>query len=1510
MRMMDCVLKKLIQWSVAGMVVASLAVQAQTADEGESRASVLHKMDAGAPQDLIVVYDDKAIEAQTRVMQTEQGLPAHHPRIRDHKADRYASHKHNSLMAMSSQDAEVVKDFSHLPANLVRVHSRQALERLLAQPGVAGVYENRIEQKMLAQSLPLVGQPQVAAQGNLGAGTSVAVLDTGVDYTKTAFGSCTAPGVPASCKVVYAKDFAPGDGKLDSDGHGTNVAGIMAGVAPGTKIIALDVFGAGGTANSSDILSAISWVIANKSTYNIVAMNLSLGSGKFTQAVTNGIYNTAVAQARAAGVLTIAASGNDGYTNSLSQPAATAGVVSVGAVYDSNMGGFNWGSPLRCTDKTSAADKVTCFSNSASFLTLLAPGSQILAAGITEGGTSQAAPHVAGAVAVLRAAFPAESLDQTVARLSNGVLVTDSRNDIAKPRLNLPLALGVTAACSYSLSETSHAFDSSSASATVTVSSTTGCDWHAASNASDSSWMTVTVGSSGSGNGTVSYSVTANPNVAARTGTLTVAGQTYTVTQSGSVGNFANMLLNSGFEEGAVSWVDQTANGYPVITSYINPVTVGNSWYAWLCGYNNCTDTLYQDITIPADSQNAYLQFSYQVQTTETSSSTAYDAMTVRIYSPASARTYSTLASLSNLNATADPVQSPQYDLSAYKGQTLRLQFSATTDATFATDFLLDDVHLMVTGSAPDTQPPTVPGGLSAAAISTSTVNLAWSVATDNVAVTAYKLYRDGALLVSIGNVLTYSDTGLLAGISHSYTVAACDAAGNCSAPSLVAVAITPTAEGDTQSPTVPVNFNGTATSVSAIKLSWGAATDNVGVAQYKVYRNGTLLAALGKVSGYTDSGLTPSTGYSYTVAACDAAGNCSAQSSAVSVSTLSPFDSSAPLIIDGAVSVNWSGNVVTMSIENISNRSYSMTSGSLRIELWAFDTPFTGSESGYKTASIRTSAITGGLDRLAPRQSLTGLTLNLPYTAPTADHSNFVIFVTEYSATCSLNDKFCYAYYVNLYESQPPTAPTGLIASTVGSSQINLAWTASSDNVGVATYKVYRHGNLLTLLGNVTAYSDLGLAASTNYIYTVAACDAVGNCSAQSAVASATTQSAPDTQSPSVPTGLTATALGSSQVKLVWTAASDNVGVTAYKIFSSAALVVTLDKVTTTTRATVPSTTYRYTVSACDAAGNCSAQSAPASVTTPALADTTAPTVPPGLSATSVNETTINLVWTAATDNVGVTAYRVYRTGSLLATLGNVTSYSDTGLRGATAYSYTVQACDALGNCSDQSTAALATTPSPTTVLSETLGLLQGWNLVGNGSQMPIQVTTSFSDPHQFVTIWKWDATQSTWCFYAPALAVQGGTVLTDYASSKGYQLLSSVAAGEGFWVNAAQVASVTLPAITAMTAISASDFQDGRPRSLKNGWNLIAIGNALTPSAFNRALSASPPTVGVIPLNLTTLWAWDNLQAKWYFYAPNLESQGGTALSDYIVNKGYLDFTATHKLLGPGVGFWVNKP
>ena len=186
--------------------------------------------------------------------------------------------------------------------------------------------------------------------------------------------------------------------------------------------------------------------------------------------------------------------------------------------------------------------------------------------------------------------------------------------------------------------------------------------------------------------------------------------------------------------------------------------------------------------------------------------------------------------------------------------------------------------------------------------------------------------------------------------------------------------------------------------------------------------------------------------------------------------------------------------------------------------------------------------------------------------------------------------------------DTQAPTVPAGLTTTPINSNQVDLAWSASTDDVGVTAYKVYRSGALLATLGNVTSYSNSGLTASTTYSYTVSACDAAGNCSSQSSSASATTQSAADTQPPTAPTGLTATSTSASQIDLSWTYSIDNVGVTSYKVYRNGALLATLGNVTSYGNSGLTGlTTYSYTVSACDAAGNCSASSAPVSVATQA---------------------------------------------------------------------------------------------------------------------------------------------------------------------------------------------------------------------------------------------------------------------------------------------------------------------
>jgi chitodextrinase len=252
---------------------------------------------------------------------------------------------------------------------------------------------------------------------------------------------------------------------------------------------------------------------------------------------------------------------------------------------------------------------------------------------------------------------------------------------------------------------------------------------------------------------------------------------------------------------------------------------------------------------------------------------------------------------------------------------------------------------------------------------------------------------------------------------------------------------------------------------------------------------------------------------------------------------------------------------------------------------------------------------------------------------------------------------------------------------------------------VGVAGYTIYRDNTqLATVPGSLLSYTDSSAAPSTTYAYTIDAFDAAGNHSPQSSPVSVTTPAASDTQAPSVPSGLTATASSPSQVDLAWQASTDNVGVAGYSVYRDGALLNTVSGNTLafSDNTAQPSTTYSYTVDAFDAAGNHSAQSNPVSVTTPALQDTQAPSIPGGLTAVAASATQVNLTWQASTDNVGVVGYTIYRNGAILGTVSGATlAYSDTTAQPSTSYTYTVDAFDAVGNHSAQSSPASVTTPA-----------------------------------------------------------------------------------------------------------------------------------------------------------------------------------------------------------------------
>lgn len=296
------------------------------------------------------------------------------------------------------------------------------------------------------------------------------------------------------------------------------------------------------------------------------------------------------------------------------------------------------------------------------------------------------------------------------------------------------------------------------------------------------------------------------------------------------------------------------------------------------------------------------------------------------------------------------------------------------------------------------------------------------------------------------------------------------------------------------------------------------------------------------------------------------------------------------------------------------------------------------------------------------------------------------------------------------LVDTQAPTVPIGLNAQAVSISQINLTWTASTDNVAVTGYNIYRDG---TKVGTsaTTSHQDKGLAANSTHTYKVSAYDAKNNTSADSTTVTATTNA--DTSAPDVPTALTATPVSMTEIDLAWTASTDNVGVTGYKIYRGIGSSAPVQIGTSTTNSykdtagLTRSTAYNYTVAAYDAAGNTSAQTSPVPATT--LSDTQAPTVPTGLAGTAASMTQIDLTWTASTDNIGVVGYKLFRNGTQIKDQTG-TSFSDTGLTAGTSYTYTVLAYDAAGNASAQSAGVVVQTLVRKYSLSDFINLVTDW--------------------------------------------------------------------------------------------------------------------------------------------------------------------------------------------------------
>ena len=631
------------------------------------------------------------------------------------------------------------------------------------------------------------------------------------------------------------------------------------------------------------------------------------------------------------------------------------------------------------------------------------------------------------------------------------------------------------------------------------------------------------------------------------------------------------------------------------------------------------------------------------------------------------------------------------------------------------------------TPAATDTTPPSAPGTLTGTAVGSTEIDLSWGAATDNVGVTGYQVFRcqgagctNYALLTQpVGTPTTFHDASVAAGATYGYEVRAVDAAGNLG-PFSNAVSATTQSAPDTTPPSKPGTLTSNAVSAGEIDLSWGAATDNVGVTSYEIFRcTGSACGTFAKVgqtgggtTSFNDSGLTAATSYSYEVRAVDGAGNLGAFSNTTTAVT-SQTNSSGLVAAYGfnegtgttVADASGNGNAGTvantawavsgkyggaLSFNGTNARVDIPNSGSLQLttdmtlEAWVNPTTTSGAWRDVIYKGIDNYYLEGTSDNggsPAGGGTFGGANANAYASAPLSAGGWSYVTLTYDGATLR--------FYVNgtMVGSQ---ARTGAIATSTNPLQIG----------GDGPFGQYFSG----LIDEVRIYNV-----------------PLPQTAIQADMASAVTSGGADTQAPSAPGALTASVVSGGEIDLSWGAATDNVGVTGYQVercsgagCSNFAQITAGTGTTFNDTSVAASTSYTYRIRATDAAGNLGPYTNTAGGTTPAV-DNQPPTQPGTLSASAAGAGEIDLSWGAATDNVGVTGYRIERCSGAgcssfaqIATATGIT-FKDSTVVASTSYTYRVRASDAAGNVGPYSNTATVSTPAAPLGLVAAYGFDEG---------------------------------------------------------------------------------------------------------------------------------------------------------------------------------------------------------
>ncbi len=313
-------------------------------------------------------------------------------------------------------------------------------------------------------------------------------------------------------------------------------------------------------------------------------------------------------------------------------------------------------------------------------------------------------------------------------------------------------------------------------------------------------------------------------------------------------------------------------------------------------------------------------------------------------------------------------------------------------------------------------------------------------------------------------------------------------------------------------------------------------------------------------------------------------------------------------------------------------------------------------------------------------------------FTTPTDENTYVIRFASSGNGEAKFDN-----IQADWLDLESPSIPQNLLVESVTSDTVSLSWDASTDNIGVAGYRVYRDKQLVQEVQG-EQFTDTGLTEDTEYTYEVRAFDIAGNQSEASNEVFARTSVSVDDEAPTIPLNLKVENVTTDTVSLSWGASTDNIGVAGYRVYRDKQLVQEVQGEQFTDTGLTEDAEYTYEVRAFDAAGNQSEVSNRINVRTKGIVDHKPPTTPMNVRATVVTENKVTLLWEASSDESGIRSYQVYRNSILVGSLpGDTLSYTDTNLSEKTKYYYTITACDHAGNVSVASKALLITTKGTT---------------------------------------------------------------------------------------------------------------------------------------------------------------------------------------------------------------------